>query len=111
MRNVKWPDNVLSEGTTSIYGIFTGHDLTILLDLCPEGNFTPTFYEPRLPAMGHGRNDLERLKGIDARDYPHSMTLFDAERGYYFTFKESDGIALLTYLKERFPMIRGEGCY
>lgn len=91
-------------GGTSVHGYFTAADLMILFELCPSGSFTPTFYHEHLPAVGYGREGIERVKVIES-EYRHSSV---DGFGFYFTFMEADGEALLTYLRNKYPMIRGE---
>lgn len=103
MNSVRWTDNVCTVGGTCIHGCFNATDLRLLFELCPTGTFTPTFFEPRLPVYGYGREGIDIIKGIGTR---HG-SLGDEERGYYFTFMESEGQALLTYLREHYPLRRG----
>lgn len=105
MKNVRWSDNSCTVGGTCIHGFFNGPDLEKLLELCPEGNFTPTFYSEKFYRSGCGLSDIQHMKNVI---YWNGKTLYDTENGYYFTFMENDGADLLEYLKTKFPMVRGE---
>ncbi len=102
MKNVKWTDNVCTVGGTCIHGYFNLDDLKQLFGLCPNGDFTPTFYHEKLGAYGFSESDIDKMREIKG---------LDQEFGYYFTFMEKDGGKLITFLKEKFPMVRGEGCF
>jgi hypothetical protein len=114
MKNVRWSDNVCTVGGTCIHGYFTLEDLSQLFELCddPDATFTPTFYHERLGPCGFIQNDLESIRtlGEDEESRKVYSPLHKGERGYYFTFMERYGERLLTWLKERYPMVRKEGC-
>lgn len=108
MQRVRWTDNICTVGSTCIHGYFDGDDLTFLLSLCPNGSFTPTYYHERFPASG--KSDPSCLKQLKFSNFSE-RSLYDTELGYYFDFTESEGHKLLNWLKERYPMVRGEGCH
>ena len=103
MTRVTWPDNILSEGYTCIHGFFTKTDLDKLFEFCPLATFTPTFCHEKLPARGYGLRDLNVLNAPDWSN----QSIGQKEFGYYFNFKESEGVKLIEFLKARFPMVRG----
>lgn len=105
MKYVRWTDNVCTVGGTCIHGNFSGDDLKKLFELCPSGDFTPTFYNEKFYRSGCTLKDVDDLKKVPC--YPYT-TLYNSECGYYFSFMERDGRALLEFLKELFPMVRGD---
>jgi len=110
MKNVKWTDNVCTVGGTCIHGYFNGADLTKLWQLCPSGHATPTFCHERLGPRGFGIELLDVLKSIKYFSSDNDV-LYNKEYGYYFTFMEKDGDALLSYLSGIFTMKKGENGY
>lgn len=112
MKNVRWSDNVCTVGGTCIHGYFTVEDLRKLFELCPQGSFTPTFYHEKLGAYGFGPDVLDKMVEIGKEEIKKCLyyPLHTHEWGYYFTFMEKDGEKLLSWLREKFPMVRGESC-
>jgi hypothetical protein len=102
MRRVQWTDNILTEGVTCIHGYFTREDLNLLFELCPEGWLTQTFCCD-LSVCGRGINDLKDFDKLN-------WTGYVKEKGFYFSFEETKGIKLIEFLKQSFPMRRGEPC-
>lgn len=112
MKSVKWTDNVCTVGGTCIHGYFNHADLLQLLELCPEGDITNTFCCHEL-GMSGGKEFADRVKEIGEAEAKKNgyHPMHTHERGYYFTFMEKEGHKLMAWLKERYPMIRGEGCF
>jgi hypothetical protein len=114
MKNVRWTNNVCTVGGTCIHGYFTLDDLRQLFKLCPDASFTPTFYHEKLGAYGYSEQHLDKVKEIGEAEAKRRRCMYPLhthEWGYYFTFMEKDGQALIKWLKERYPMRRGEDCY
>ncbi len=104
MQRVRWSDNILSEGSTCIHGYFTREDIDLLFSFVPDGSLIHTFCDSRLSVVGRGINDLKDLDVLNWNDK------YGKTKGFYFSFEEKKGEALLSFLKEKFPMVRGEGC-
>lgn len=85
IQELQWSDNVCTVGWTCIHAYMVAADMRWLLERCPDGTFTPTFY--RLAEEGGPvltPEEAEKLEG---------------PRGFYFNFPlDMRGEALLAEL-------------
>lgn len=86
MKNLDWSNNICTVGWTCIHGWFTLDELKQLIELHPEGSFSPTF-----PGINsYSRDDM--FIAIKNKGFA------DEEMGYYFNFPWKDSEALVTFL-------------
>lgn len=69
-------DNICTASRTNIWGRLTPEDMEFLLDVCPKGKFTPTFYAPKIKV-----NSPETL-----REYLRGSMYSSGPQGFYFDF-------------------------
>jgi len=91
MKNLTWSDNLCTVGKTCIHGFFNYEDMLWLLQMCPSGTFTPTFYE--LPEQWS--YSWKTQNGI----LYNMETIKEEQKGFYFNFNEKENQTLLVALR------------